>query len=428
MKKVLIVGSGGREHAFAWKIAQSEHVGAVYVAPGNAGTALEPKAENISISASDITGLKEFALAEKIDLTIVGPEAPLVDGIFDIFSDAGLKCFGPSKEAARLEGSKKFAKDFMIRHGIPTAEYKVFKDFNEAEHYIKKAGSPLVIKADGLAAGKGVIIAQTDQEAVNAVRGMLLHREFGEAGNEVVIEEMLTGEEASFIVVVDGMNIVPLVTSQDHKAIFDGDKGPNTGGMGAYSPAPVVTPAVYQRIMENVIQPTVQGIVADGLKFTGFLYAGLMIDKNGIPKVLEFNVRCGDPETQPIMMRLQSDFFLLCNAAVEGKLDYFKVKWDSRCSLGVVMASGGYPGQYQKGDVIKGLLEYDDLASKVFHAGTVFDRGNIVTSGGRVLCVTALGNDVAEAHGNAYKIVKNISWRNSYYRTDIGYRAIKHQK
>ena len=428
MKKVLIVGSGGREHAFTWKIAQSEHVSSVYVAPGNAGTALEPKTENISISVSDIIGLKEFALAEKIDLTIIGPEAPLVDGIFDIFSDAGLKCFGPSKKAAQLEGSKSFAKDFMIRHGIPTAEYKVFKDFNEAERYIKKTDKPLVIKADGLAAGKGVIIAQTEQEAVNAVRSMLLNREFGEAGNEVVIEEMLTGEEASFIVVADGVNIVPLATSQDHKAIFDGDKGPNTGGMGAYSPAPVVTPAVYKRIMENVIQPTVQGLLADGLKFTGFLYAGLMIDKDGMPKVLEYNVRCGDPETQPIMMRLQSDLFLLCNAAVEGKLGHVKVKWDSRCSLGVVMASGGYPGQYQKGDIIKGLSESDDLVGKVFHAGTAFDGQNIITSGGRVLCVTTLGDDVAEAYGNAYKIVKNINWNNAYYRTDIGYKAIKQKK
>lgn len=425
--KVLIVGSGGREHAFTWKIAQSEHVSKVYVAPGNAGTDLEPKTKNISISASDITGLKEFALSEKIGLTIVGPEAPLVSGISDIFSNAGLKCFGPSKEAAKLEGSKIFAKDFMIRHGIPTAEYKVFKNFNETEHYIKNTAKPMVIKADGLAAGKGVIIARTEQEAINAVKAMLLDKKFGEAGNEIIIEEMLTGEEASFIVMVDGENIIPLVTSQDHKAIFDGDKGPNTGGMGAYSPAPVVTPAIFQRIMEDIIQPTVQGMSEDGRKFTGFLYAGLMIDKNGMSKVLEFNVRGGDPETQPIMMRLQSDFFLLCDAAVEGKLGHLKAEWDSRCSLGVVMASGGYPGSYRKGDIIKGLTKYDDLGSKVFHAGTAFDGQNIITSGGRVLCVTALGDDVAEAHNNAYRIVKNISWNHSHYRTDIGYRAIKRQ-
>ena len=426
--KVLIVGSGGREHAFTWKIAQSEHVSTVYVAPGNAGTALESKAENVSIKASDIIGLKNFALAENIDLTIVGPEAPLVDGISDIFSEAGLKCFGPSKEAAKLEGSKIFAKDFMIRHGIPTAEYKTFTDFYEAERYIKKIGKPVVIKADGLAAGKGVIIAQAEHEAVSAVRSMLLDKEFGESGNKIIVEEMLIGEEASFIVMVDGENILPLATSQDHKAIFDGDKGPNTGGMGAYSPAPVVTPAIYQLIMNNIIQPTVQGMITDGHKFTGFLYAGIMIDKNGNPKVLEFNVRCGDPETQPILMRLKSDLFLLCNAAVEGKLDRLKIEWDSRCSLGVVMASGGYPDEYQKGYPIKGIPEHEDFDSKVFHAGTSFNGQNIITSGGRVLCVTSLGNDVAEASDNAYKIVKNINWNNSYYRTDIGYKAIKHQK
>ncbi len=421
---VLIVGGGGREHALAWKAAQSDQVETVYVAPGNAGTAHESKMENVAIGAEDIDALLAFAQSSNIDLTIVGPEAPLVAGIVDTFKSAGLKIFGPDKGAAQLEGSKAFTKDFLARHKIPTAAYSNFTNEDEAIAYVKQQGAPIVIKADGLAAGKGVILAQTEEEAVAAIRDMLSGNRFGDAGARVVVEEFLTGEEASFICMVDGKNILPMASSQDHKARDDGDKGPNTGGMGAYSPAPVVTPDIHQRIMNEVVQPTVSGMAAEGNEYTGFLYAGIMVATDGTPKVLEYNVRFGDPETQPIMMRLKSDLVGLCLKAVNGELDQADIEWDPRTSLGVVLAAGGYPDSYNKGDVISGLDGTETESTKVFHAGTAEQDDNIVTSGGRVLCACALGNSVTEAQQRAYNVVKKINWDNVYYRTDIGYRAI----
>lgn len=427
--KVLIVGSGGREHALAWKASLSAGVAQVYVAPGNAGTAMEPNIQNVAIGADDIPALIQFAQQQQVGLTIIGPEAPLVAGIVDAFNAAGLRCFGPSKGAAQLEGSKAFTKDFLARHQIPTAAYQNFTDVDAAVAYIKEQGAPIVIKADGLAAGKGVIVAMREQEAITAVQDMLAGNAFGDAGHRVVIEEFLDGEEASFICMVDGKHILPMATSQDHKRVGDGDSGPNTGGMGAYSPAPVVTPNIHARIMREVIEPTVRGMASEGNDYTGFLYAGLMIMADGAPKVIEYNVRFGDPETQPIMLRLQSDLVSLCNAAVDGKLDTVSAEWDPRASLGVVMAAGGYPGDYAKGKVISGVDQPDlgpDL--KVFHAGTANKDGKVVTSGGRVLCVTALGNTVSEAQKRAYKQVKEIRWEGAYYRTDIGYRAIAREK
>ncbi len=422
--KILIIGNGGREHALGWKAAQSPLAEAVYVAPGNAGTAREPALQNVDISATDIQGLLAFALQQQIDLTIVGPEAPLVTGVVDAFRDAGLKIFGPTQAAAQLEGSKAFTKDFLARHHIPTAEYQNFTEIEPALAYLRVKGAPIVIKADGLAAGKGVIVAMTQQEAEDAVRDMLAGNAFGDAGHRIVIEEFLDGEEASFIVMVDGEHVLPMATSQDHKRVGDADTGPNTGGMGAYSPAPVVTDAVHQRVMDEVIWPTVRGMAAEGNVYTGFLYAGLMIDAAGRPKVIEFNCRFGDPETQPIMMRMQSDLVTLCLAACDGQLDQQESLWDPRPALGVVIAAGGYPDQYRKGDVISGLTEAAAIEGKVFHAGTILQGNDVVTNGGRVLCVTALGNDVADAQRNAYVLAKAISWEGSFYRNDIGYRAI----
>jgi len=422
--KVLIIGGGGREHALAWKAAQSELAEQVFVAPGNAGTAMEPGIENVDIAAESIEELKTFALKEEIGLTIVGPEAPLVAGIVDEFTAASLKIFGPDRLAAQLEGSKAFTKDFLAIHGIPTAAYGNFTDIDEAVDYIKEQGAPIVIKADGLAAGKGVIVGQTEEEAIAAVKDMLEANRFGDAGHRVVIEECLVGEEASFICIVDGEDVLPMASSQDHKARDDGDKGPNTGGMGAYSPAPIVDQAMHDRIMNEVIIPTVKGMKADGHRYRGFLYAGVMIGKDGVPKVLEYNCRFGDPETQPIMMRLQSDLVELCLAAVEDDLSSKDVVWDSRASMGVVLAAGGYPDGYDKGNVITGLDAANDRHTKVFHAGTAMNDDEIVTNGGRVLCVVGLGNSVAEAQATAYEGVSKINWKNMYYRTDIGHRAI----
>ncbi|MBN2866115.1 MAG: phosphoribosylamine--glycine ligase [Thiotrichales bacterium] len=426
--KVLIIGGGGREHALAWKTAQATDVTEVFVAPGNAGTAIEPNLTNVDIKVEDIAGLVTFAKENAIDLAIVGPEVPLVLGVVDAFSEAGLKCFGPTAGAAQLEGSKAFSKDFLAKHSIPTAAYDVFTEIEPAHAYLEKVGVPIVIKADGLAAGKGVILADTMQEAKDAVTDMLAGNKFGSAGARVVIEEFLVGEEASFIVMADGKNVLPMATSQDHKARNNGDTGPNTGGMGAYTPAPVVTQEIHDRIMQTVIYPTIEGMAKDGLPYTGFLYAGVMIDANGVPKVLEFNCRFGDPETQPIMMRLQSDLATLCLAAIDGKLDTVTAQWDSRAALGVVMAAGGYPDEYRKADVIHGLdsVNADDL--KVFHAGTALnDKNEVITSGGRVLCVTALGNSVSEAQKRAYEGVKAVNWEQVYYRTDIGHRAVSRE-
>ncbi len=426
---VLIVGSGGREHALAWKAAQSSDVQKVYVAPGNAGTAMEDKCENVPIGAEDIQSLLHFAKQAQIDLTIIGPEAPLVVGIVDEFTTQGLRCFGPTRGAAQLEGSKAFTKDFLARHNIPTAAYQNFTDIEPAIAYIKQQGAPIVVKADGLAAGKGVIVAMTQEEAITAVQDMLAGNAFGDAGHRVVIEEFLDGEEASFICMVDGEHILPMASSQDHKRVGDGDTGLNTGGMGAYSPAPIVSAQIHERIMREVIEPTVRGMAQEGNAYTGFLYAGLMIMADGAPKVIEYNVRFGDPETQPIMLRLQSDLVALCNAALDKKLDQTSADWDSRASLGVVMAAGGYPGSYAKGEVISGVDSaniIDDV--KVFHAGTAQKDGQIVTAGGRVLCVTALGDSVSEAQQRAYARVQGISWKDAYFRTDIGYRAIAREQ
>ena len=422
--KILIVGSGGREHALAWKAKQSPKVEKVFVAPGNPGSALEPGIENKAIAVDDIAGLLAFAQAEQIDLTIIGPEVPLVLGVVDQFQSAGLKCFGPKAKAAQLEGSKTFCKDFMIRHHIPTAYYQSFTDKALAVAYIHEQGAPIVVKADGLAAGKGVIVAQTEQEAIDAVEDMLSGNVFGEAGNRVVIEEFLEGEEASFIVIADGKHALPMATSQDHKARDNGDKGPNTGGMGAYSPAPVVTPAVYDIVMRDVINPTLKGMADDGLPYTGFLYAGLMISNDGTVKVLEYNCRFGDPETQPIMMRMKSDLVELCEAALTGELDKTSTEWDERAALGVVLAAGGYPDAYQKGDVISGLPTQEQVDRKIFHAGTQQVGDDIVTSGGRVLCAVALGDTILEAQTKAYELADSIHWNNIYYRTDIGFKAI----
>ncbi len=426
--KVLVIGSGGREHALAWRVIQASQVERVYVAPGNAGTELEAGIENIAIAAGDIDGLLSFATEQQIELTIVGPEAPLVAGIVDRFSAAGLACFGPSAAAAQLEGSKAFAKDFMARHGIPTAAYGNFTDIAEATAFIREHGAPIVVKADGLAAGKGVIIAQTIAEAEAAVRDMLAGNVFGDAGHRVVIEEFLQGEEASFIVMADGKNVLPLATSQDHKARDEGDLGPNTGGMGAYSPAPVINEELHQRAMHSVILPTIRGMAEQGMPFTGFLYAGLMISPDGETRVLEFNVRFGDPETQPIMMRLQSDLAELCLAAVDGKLDQVEAQWDQRPALAVVMAAGGYPENYSKGHVISGLNLANQDDTKVFHAGTAVRDDQLVTSGGRVLSVCALADSVKEAATAAYSGCDRIHWDGAFYRRDIGYRAIAREQ
>lgn len=422
--KILIIGSGGREHALAWKTAQSANVTQVFVAPGNAGTAREAKMKNVAIDVMDFEALANFAKREHVGLTIIGPEAPLVDGIVDYFQQRGLSCFGPSKGASQLEGSKAFTKDFLARHKIPTADYQNFTEVEPALAYIREMGAPIVVKADGLAAGKGVIVAETVAQAEEAVRDMLSGNAFGEAGCRVVVEEFLEGEEASFIVLVDGENVVAMATSQDHKRVGDGDTGPNTGGMGAYSPAPVVTPVIHQRIMDQVIMPTVQGMASEGHRYVGFLYAGLMISDDGQPKVIEFNCRFGDPETQPIMMRLRSDFIELIHAALDGKLKDYRIQWDARKAVGVVLAAGGYPGSYDKGKAIQLPDNSSDNSAKVFHAGTALDGDTVVTNGGRVLCATALGFSVTEAQQKAYQLAEKITWDGVYYRKDIGYRAI----
>tara|TARA_Y100001934_G_scaffold167816_1_gene199476 strand:+ start:1903 stop:3195 length:1293 start_codon:yes stop_codon:yes gene_type:complete len=422
--KILVIGSGGREHALAWKALQSPLVEKVFVAPGNAGTAIEDNIENVAIDVLDFDALEAFAKENEVGLTIVGPEAPLVDGVVDQFEAAGLKIFGPKKGAAQLEGSKAFTKDFLARHQIPTAEYQNFTEVEPALAYLREKGAPIVVKADGLAAGKGVIVAETLEQAEEAVKDMLSGNAFGDAGCRVVIEEFLAGEEASFIVMVDGKNVLPMATSQDHKRVGDKDTGPNTGGMGAYSPAPVVTPEIDARIMREVIMPTVEGMAAEGNDYTGFLYAGLMIDESGAPKVIEYNCRFGDPETQPIMLRMQSDMVAHCLAALEGKVDTENAEWDPRPSLGVVLAAAGYPADYPKGDVIS-LPADDGTDRKVFHAGTKLnENGEVVTAGGRVLCATALGNSVSEAQAQAYELVKLVSWEGMFCRSDIGYRAV----
>ncbi|HGX91710.1 MAG TPA: phosphoribosylamine--glycine ligase [Candidatus Tenderia sp.] len=426
--KILVIGSGGREHALAWKAAQSSRIEKVFVAPGNAGTAREAKLENVAIGVEDIAALVAFARDNAIHLTIVGPEAPLVIGLVDAFKAAGLRCFGPTQGAAQLEGSKAFTKDFLARHNIPTADYQNFTDIDPALAYIREKGAPIVIKADGLAAGKGVIVAMTLAEAEEAVRDMLAGNAFGEAGHRVVIEEFLDGEEASFICMVDGSHILPMATSQDHKRVGEGDTGPNTGGMGAYSPAPVVTAAVHDRIMKAVIEPTVSGMADEGNPYVGFLYAGLMISADGQPKVIEYNCRFGDPETQPILMRLKSDLVDLCDTALDGNLDEASAEWDERAALGVVLAAGGYPGDYARGEVIHGLDNADTEDSKIFHAGTAEKEGQIVTAGGRVLCAVGLGHNVSEAQRKAYELATKISWNGMFSRSDIGYRAIAREQ
>ena len=420
---VLIIGNGGREHALAWKVAQSPRVQQVYVAPGNAGTALEQKVSNVDIAADDISGLVKFATNNKIDLTIVGPEGPLVLGVTDAFQQAGLRCFGPSKLAARLEGSKAFTKDFLKANNIPTAAYATFTAATLDEAWIRAQRAPLVVKADGLAAGKGVIICETQEEAIQTVKAMFAGQ-FGQAGSTVVIEEFLEGEEASFIAMVDGVHILPMATSQDHKRLLDADQGPNTGGMGAYSPAPVVTPAVHERIMREVMEPTVRGLIAAGTPYVGFLYAGLMISSDGAPKVIEFNCRFGDPEAQPVMSRLKSDLTQLCDAALDGTLNQVTADWSPQAALGVVMAAEQYPETPRKGDVIHGLEAAAALPGKVFHAGTQLDHDNVVTHGGRVLCAVGLGDTVKAAQTQAYALTKAIQWQGVQYRHDIGYRAI----
>ncbi|UCJ18202.1 phosphoribosylamine--glycine ligase [Pseudomonas sp. MM211] len=424
---VLIIGSGGREHALAWKVAQDKRVEKVFIAPGNAGTATEAKCENVAIDVLDIQALADFA-EQNVQLTIVGPEAPLVKGVVDLFRTRKLDIFGPTAAAAQLEGSKAFTKDFLARQNIPTADYQNFTEVEPALAYLREKGAPIVIKADGLAAGKGVIVALTLQEAEDAVRDMLAGNAFGEAGSRVVIEEFLDGEEASFIVMVDGENVLPMATSQDHKRVGDADSGPNTGGMGAYSPAPVVTAEVHKRVMDEVIYPTVRGMAAEGNVYTGFLYAGLMIDKAGKPKVIEFNCRFGDPETQPIMVRLESSLVLLVEAALAKALDKVEARWDPRPTVGVVLAAGGYPGDYAKGDVIEGLDDAATLEGKVFHAGTALKDGQVVTAGGRVLCATAIGASVADAQQQAYRLAEKIRWNGMFHRNDIGYRAIARER
>jgi phosphoribosylamine--glycine ligase len=426
--KVLVIGSGGREHALAWKCAQSDAVSEVLVAPGNAGTALEAKVRNVPVSADDIEALAELAAGESVGLTIVGPEAPLVAGITDRFEELGLPCFGPTAAAAQLEGSKAFTKDFLARHGIPTAAYQNFTDLDAALTYIREQGAPIVIKADGLAAGKGVIVATSVEQAEQAATDMLSGNKFGDAGARIVVEEFLDGEEASFIVITDGTNVLPMATSQDHKARDEGDVGPNTGGMGAYSPAPVVTPEIEQRIMDEVIKPTLAGMRSDGNNYVGFLYAGLMIMPDGTPKVIEFNCRFGDPETQPIMARLRSDLAALCKATIDGDLGSSTAQWDERAALGVVMAAGGYPGSYAKGKRINGLDSISRDDQKVFHAGTTQAGDDIVTSGGRVLCVVGLGDSVQAAAQASYEAVEQIRWEDAYYRRDIGHRAIAREQ
>ncbi|HGY9574101.1 TPA: phosphoribosylamine--glycine ligase [Vibrio fluvialis] len=426
--RVLIIGSGGREHALGWKVAQNPAIETVFIAPGNAGTALEAKLQNVDIAVEDVAGLVAFAQNNAIELTIVGPEAPLVIGVVDAFRAAGLPIFGPTQAAAQLEGSKAFTKDFLARHNIPTAAYANFTEIEPALAYVRAQGAPIVVKADGLAAGKGVIVAMTLEEAEDAIKDMLAGNAFGDAGSRVVVEEFLDGEEASFIVMVDGENVLPMATSQDHKRVGDQDTGPNTGGMGAYSPAPVVTQAIHDRVMQEVIYPTVRGMAAEGNPYTGFLYAGLMIDSTGAPKVIEYNCRFGDPETQPIMMRMQSDLVELCLAAIDGKLDQVESKWDPRASIGIVLAAGGYPGDYAKGDIISGLPTTEVEGQKVFHAGTTDKDGHVVTNGGRVLCATALGNTVSEAQQRAYELAKQISWNGMFHRNDIGYRAIAREQ
>lgn len=419
--KILIIGNGGREHALAWKAAQSPLVTQVFVAPGNAGTALEPSVENINIPSTDVATLAQFAEEQAIGLTIVGPEAALAAGIVDYFQNAELPIFGPTQAAAQLESSKKFSKDFMAKHHIPTAQYASFTDNKAAKNYVEQQGVPIVIKADGLAAGKGVVVATSMSQALQAIDAMLQEK----AGERIVIEEFLTGEEASFIVMVDGEHILPLATSQDHKTRDNGDQGPNTGGMGAYSPAPIITPALHELIMKKIIAPTVKGMAASGIPYTGFLYAGLMISSKGEPKVLEFNCRLGDPETQPLMLRLKSDLIELCLLAINKKLNQTQALWDKRAALGVVLATKGYPQQYPTGEIIHGLPATAASDVKIFHAGTALAQNQIVTAGGRVLCVTALGDNVSQAQMKAYQAAKNIQWNNIYYRTDIGYRAIK---
>ncbi|MFZ7215044.1 phosphoribosylamine--glycine ligase [[Pasteurella] aerogenes] len=425
---ILIIGNGGREHALAWKVAQSPLADRVFVAPGNAGTARESAVENVAISATDVPALVKFAQEKQIGLTIVGPEAPLVVGVVDAFEQAGLTIFGPRQSAAQLEGSKAFTKDFLARHHIPTAEYRNFTEIAPALAYVREKGAPIVIKADGLAAGKGVIVAMTLQEAEAAIKDMLSGNAFGEAGSRVVIEEFLDGEEASFIVMVDGEHVEPMATSQDHKRVGEQDKGLNTGGMGAYSPAPVVTPEIHQRVMEQIIYPTVRGMAAENNVYKGFLYAGLMIDKQGQPKVIEFNCRFGDPETQPIMMRMKSDLVELCLQACAGKLDEIQSEWHEQAALGIVLAAEGYPNDYRKGDEIYGLPSQASQDEKVFLAGVAEQAGKLVTSGGRVLCATALGNSVFEAQQKALNLAEQIQWQGRFYRRDIGYRAVAREQ
>jgi phosphoribosylamine--glycine ligase len=425
MMRLLVIGGGGREHALAWKLKQSARVTQVYVAPGNAGTAQEDGVENIAVEATDIDGLVNFAQRHSIDYTVVGPEAPLVDGLVDQFEAHGLRCFGPRKDCAQLEGSKAFTKDFLARHGIPTAAYETFTSVTEAHAYLDRVGAPIVVKADGLAAGKGVILAHTLDEAKHAVSDMLEGNQFGDAGHRVVIEEFLIGEEASFIVMIDGEDVLPLASSQDHKAAYDGDTGPNTGGMGAYSPAPVVDQACHNRIMADIIQPTIRGLLEDGLRYRGFLYAGIMVTADGTPKVLEYNCRFGDPETQPIVLRLKTDLIDLIEAACHGRLDSQIALWDSRAAVGVVMAAPGYPGTYTKGTPIRIHTQLEHC--KVFHAGTTSVEGAAVSSGGRVCCVTALGTSVEAAQQRAYEQVHAIDFKDAQFRTDIGYRAIRRE-
>jgi phosphoribosylamine--glycine ligase len=423
--EILIIGNGGREHAFAWKCSQSKKVTQIYVAPGNGGTAKEEKVKNINIDAEDIENLLAFAKEKNIALTIVGPEAPLVLGIVDKFNAAGLPCFGPNAKAAQLEGSKSFTKDFLLRHNIPTAEYACFSELNLAIDYIKSRGAPIVVKADGLAAGKGVFVAMTVDDAITAAKDILGDKSFGSAGSKIVIEEFLVGEEASYIVVTDGTEVISLATSQDHKARDNNDLGPNTGGMGAYSPAPIVTEALKLRVMNEIINPTLEGLKKDGIDYLGFLYAGLMIDGAGNPKILEYNCRFGDPETQPIMMRLESDFVELCEATLNGSLLNHNVQWSKKVALGVVMAAGGYPIKYESGKQIFGLESVKDDTSKVFHAGTSLEKDKLLTAGGRVLCVVGMGDNTKEAQQTSYKSVGKITWEDEFHRNDIGYRAIE---